>query len=309
MSVSLDLLRTFLAVYRAGSITAAAETVGLSQPAVTAQVKALEQALGRQLFVRLARGVAPTAAADELARAVAGPLDALNGIVGRDAEPYARAVHLGGPAEFMCEVALPRLAPLIARGLRLRTRFGLADDLLAELAAGRLDLVVSVIRPRHRAIRAEPVADEEFVLVGAPGRTPDAPLIAYAEDLPIIRRYWRTVFGRRPLMSAAVVVPDLRGVLALVRAGAGVSVLPAYLCAADLAAGRLVALAEPELPPINPLYLAWHPAAPAHPAVAEVRAHLSAVLRGRAAPAAGPDTAPAGPGAASEGPGAAPAPG
>ncbi|WP_310716583.1 LysR family transcriptional regulator [Nonomuraea sp. 3-1Str] len=167
MSVSLDLLRTFLAVHRTGSITAAAQTLGLSQPAVTAQVRSLEAALDRPLFDRLPRGVAPTAAADELARRVAPSLDTLDAVVGSRL-PAERAVHLGGPAEFLSEQVVPMLAPLVRDGLRVRFTLGLADDLLAGLAAGRLDLVISTIRPRHRGIQAEPVYDEEFVLVAAP---------------------------------------------------------------------------------------------------------------------------------------------
>ncbi|MEU7862600.1 LysR family transcriptional regulator [Nonomuraea sp. NPDC049141] len=283
MSLSLDLLRTFLEVYRAGSITAAAQTLGLSQPAVTAQVKTLEAALDRPLFDRLPRGVAPTAAADELARRVAGSLDALDAVV--DAElPSEQAVHLGGPAEFVCEQVIPLLAPLVRDGLRLRTTFGLSDGLLADLAAGRLDLVVSTIRPRVRGVQAEPAYDEEFLLVASPELAARAdlaemPLISYAEELPIVRRYWRTVFGRRPAMAAQVVIPDLRGVLSAVRAGMGVSVLPAYLCGTDLAAGRLVTLAEPELAPINTGYLAVRSGGLARAPVARVHAHLLTALR------------------------------
>jgi DNA-binding transcriptional LysR family regulator len=104
-------------------------------------------------------------------------------------------------------------------------------------------------------------------------------LVAYAEDLPIVRRYWRTVFGRRPAMAAQVVIPDLRGVLSAVRAGMGVSVLPAYLCRRDLAAGSLVTLAEPGEAPINTGYLAIRAGAQARPAVARVRAHLVQAVR------------------------------
>ncbi|GAA2210233.1 LysR family transcriptional regulator [Nonomuraea monospora] len=288
-SLSLDLLRTFLAVHRTGSITAAAQTLGLSQPAVTAQVKTLEAALDRPLFDRLPRGVAPTPAADELARRVAPGLDSLDEVVASEL-PSDEAVHLGGPAEFLSEVVMPMLAPLVRDGLRLRVSLGLSDDLLNDLAAGRLDLVLSTIRPRLRGVRADPVYDEEFLLVGAPGAGPSAkrlpaagpppqPLVAYAEDLPIVRRYWRTVYGRRPSMTAQVVMPDLRGVLSAVRAGMGVSVLPSYLCRRDLAAGTLVTLAEPEEAPINTGYLAVRSGAQARPAVARVREHLVRELR------------------------------
>ncbi|MFI6319237.1 LysR family transcriptional regulator [Nonomuraea sp. NPDC050556] len=287
MSLSYDLLRTFLTVYRARSVTRAAELLQLSQPAVTAQIKSLEQAVRRPLFERVARGMSPTPAADELAGRVAVPLDALDELVtgdlGEPAEVFGRAVHLGGPAELVCARVLPSLAPMVADGLRLRVTLGLPEELLSALGDGSLDLVISSVRPRRTGLRVEPLCDEEFVLVAAPGwsvsQLERAPLVAYAENLPILRRYWRTVFDTRLTRSPALVVPDLRGVLAAVMAGAGVTVLPRYLCAAELADGRLVALLEPELPPINTLFLASR-AGTQHPAARAVHGHL--LLQGHA---------------------------
>jgi DNA-binding transcriptional LysR family regulator len=283
--LELGLLRTFLAVHRAGSFTAAARLLAMSQPTVTSQIRSLEQQMGRQLFERLPRGVAATAVADELAAEIAGPLDALAAVAERGrpgvATP-AEPVHLGGPAELLCERVLPTLAPLIDQGVRLRVTTGLADELLDGLRAGRFDVVVSTIRPRGRSITAVPLMDEEFVLVAAPewtGRigpvTPqalrDLPLVTYAEDLPIARRYWRHVFGIRLTGQAALVVPDLRGVLSAVVAGAGITVLPRYLCLDELAAGQLVPLLEPEDPPINTAYLAERAGATERPQVTKVR--------------------------------------
>ena len=64
--MELQHLRTFLAVADAGSLTRAAESLYLSQPAVSAQVKALELELGLPLFRRAARGMELTAGGDEL---------------------------------------------------------------------------------------------------------------------------------------------------------------------------------------------------------------------------------------------------
>jgi DNA-binding transcriptional LysR family regulator len=276
MAVSLDLLRTFLAVHREGSLTSAARRLSLSQPAVTGQIRALEAALGRQLFVRQPRGVAPTPVADLLARQVAGALDELETVVAPPPPGATGTVHLGGAAEFLTELVLPALAPLSGTGLRLRVTLGLSDDLVRGLESGALDLAVLTGRPRQRRLVAEPLYDEEFVLVAAPGGDTDpqrAPLVAYAEELPIVRRYWRSVFDTRATRTADVVVPNLHAVLAAVRAGAGFSVLPEYLCRADLAAGRLVVLHAPEVPPLNTLFLAHRSGAPS-PALAAVRARL-----------------------------------
>jgi DNA-binding transcriptional LysR family regulator len=282
MAPSYDVLRTFLAVYRAGSVTRGAELLGLSQPAVTAQVKGLEGELGRPLFVRRARGMLPTPAADQLASRIAGPLDALDDAVFGDHEvaAFGRAVLLGGPAEFTCERAVPALAPMVADGLLLRVTFGLPEELIASLADGGLDLVISTMRVRRRGLRAEPLCDEEFVLVGS-GAVADverAPLVAYAENLPILRRYWRSVYGARLTRQPAVVVPDLRGVLAAVVAGAGVTALPRYLGAEAIADGRLQVLVWPEEAPINTLFLVWREGF-LHAAARDVRDRLLAAGR------------------------------
>lgn len=252
MPYSLDLLRTFLAVHRAGSVTRASDLLGISQPAVTAQVKTLETAVGKPLFERGPRGMLPTKAADELAARVAAPLDALADV---GTVPESRTVHLGGPAEILGTKVLPALAPLVADGLRLRVSFGMPDELATAVASGALDLAICSLRPRSRGLHVTAFYDEEFVLVGAPGHTIDSPLIGYDENLPILRRYWRTVFGTRLNRSPGLTAPDLRAVLAAVVAGAGVTVLPRYLCEAELADGRLHELLTPEVPPLNTLFL------------------------------------------------------
>ncbi|MFG2503116.1 LysR family transcriptional regulator [Streptomyces sp. NPDC048441] len=298
--LDLNLLRTFLAVYRSGSFTAAARLLGLSQPTVTTQIRTLERQVGRELFERLPRGVAPAPFADALAARVVDPLDALAAVTGHggplDGAP-AGPVHLAGPAEMLCHCALPALAPLVEKGVRLRVTTGLTDPLLDELRAGRHDLVIATARPRGRSLSSVALADEEFVLVAAPswaeriggdrritaegpGALHGVPLVTYADDLPIARRYWRHVFGKRLTCEASVTVPDLRGVLAAVIAGAGFSVLPHYLCRDALAAGTLALLHDPEDAPINTGYLVQRPGSADNPHVALVRDHLIQSARG-----------------------------
>ncbi|MEU6084050.1 LysR family transcriptional regulator [Streptomyces sp. NPDC047108] len=291
--MDLSLLRTFLAAYRSGSLTAAARQAGLSQPTVTAQIRTLEGQLGQQLFRRVPRGVTATAVADELAAQIAPHIDALSLITERGLTrraPFAKPLHLAGPAELTSTRVVPALSDLVDRGLKLRVTLGLAEDLLTGLRDGRIDLVVSTIRPRSRGLTVAPLGDEEFVLVGAPrwaatldperlahdgpSALGEIPLISYAEDLPIIRRYWHAVFGTRLTRSPAVVVPDLRAVRAATEAGAGISVLPRYLCTEQLAGGTLVPLLEPEIPPINTFYLACRSGTEDAPHIAAARTRL-----------------------------------
>ncbi|NUP46923.1 MAG: LysR family transcriptional regulator [Catenulispora sp.] len=307
MAEPLDLnqLRTFLTVHRAGSFTAAAHLLGVSQSTVTAQIRALETRLDRELFDRRARGVSPLPYADSLAARIAPALDRLSDVTATGHTPHAEPVHLAGPAEFLGTVGMRLLAPLIAEGVQLRITTGLTDPLLEELRAGRHDLVIATRRPTDPALVAEPFTDEEFVLTAAPDwaewlkarvKTPtatpaqgqaqsqgavlraalaDVPVIAYDTGLPIIRRYWRYVFNDGvPTPARLTTIPDLRGIRAAVVAGAGWSVLPKYLCRAELDSGALCLLHQPDEAPLNTAYLVHRPGGSADPHVTLVRRRL-----------------------------------
>ncbi|MFF4487371.1 LysR family transcriptional regulator [Streptomyces sp. NPDC001544] len=274
--MDLALLRTFVTVHRAGSFTRAAALLGLSQPAVTSQIRTLERQLGRPLFLRQARGVTPTTIGDELAHKAAPHLDALVEIAetGLDEESSSRTLHLAGPPEFTAARALPALTGLTGsdgQGFELRASFGNAEAILEGLAAGHHDLAISTARPRGALLTATPLCDEEHVLIasprwaerigsGSPRRNGAAalenlPVVEVHESLPFVSRYWASVFDSRPSVSGTVIVPDLRAVLACATAGAGLAVLPRYLCDGAIQRGDIVALHEPAVPPLRTYFL------------------------------------------------------
>jgi len=287
-------MQTFLAIYRAGSLTAAAQQLHLSQPAVSKHLRALETKAGRPLFVRLARGVMPTQEGEALARDVAPHLDALASVVATVAGRGAKAtVHLAGPADMLATKALPSLTSLISSGLRVRLRTGIAEDLVHLLASDEVDLVIATRRVEERGVTFDPLFRETLILVGAPAwaarlpggaidRDPKTtlagvPLVAYDEDLPLLRPYWQDAFGASIEDSAAVTVADLRAVCAAVAAGAGISVVPRYLAAELIARGELVELhCAAARHPSNEIFLAYRRAALMRPGIEQVRARLAA---------------------------------
>lgn len=290
--MDLALLRTFVTVHRAGSFTRAAALLGLSQPAVTSQIRTLERQLGRPLFLRQARGVTPTTMGDELAHKAAPHLDALVEIAetGPDNDSSLRTLHLAGPPEFTAERALPALTELTGddgQGFALRASFGNAEETLEGLAAGHHDLAISTARPRGALLTATTLCDEEHILVAAPHwaeqidsaklgpkdapALDDLPVVEVHESLPFVSRYWASVFDSRPAAPGTVVVPDLRAVLACAIAGAGLAVLPRYLCALALERGEVVPLHEPAVPPLRTYFLVVRTGTLAMPHIA--RAH------------------------------------
>ncbi|NGO13184.1 LysR family transcriptional regulator [Streptomyces sp. HC44] len=290
--MDLALLRTFVTVHRAGSFTRAAALLGLSQPAVTSQIRTLERQLGRPLFLRQARGVTPTTIGDELAHKAAPHLDALVEIAetGLDEASSIRTLHLAGPPEFTAERALPALTELTGddgQGLALRASFGNAEETLEGLAAGHHDLAISTARPRGALLTATPLCDEEHVLVASPRwearigsdklhcesapALENFPVVEVHESLPFVARYWAAVFDSRPAASGTVIVPDLRAVLACATTGAGLAVLPRYLCATALERGDVMALLDPAVPPLRTYFLVVRTGTLAMPHIA--RAH------------------------------------
>lgn len=175
-------------------------------------------------------------------------------------------LRLAGPPEFTTTCVLPALAGLVRSGLRLEVTLGRpAEKLLAGLLDGEHDLVISTTSPDPADFTVTELFREEFLLVAAPNVAPEGggpealqgiPMIAYSMERPLIRRFWREVFGEDPEVAPAAAVPDLRGVLSLAVAGAGFTVLPRYLCRRELDSGSLVSLMEPPTPPANTMFLA-----------------------------------------------------
>lgn len=263
----LGTLRSFLAVYRSGGVAKAADVLGLSQPAVSRHVKALERLAGRALFERSGRGIAPTEDAHLLANRIAGHLDALDGaldVMAPGTADSATPVLLGAPADLLEAQVLPRLAPLLAAGAgTLHCRIGLSPELTEALLQDELDLAVvtKIEGAPTRSLYLRHLCDEEFVLIGRPGDPPyhgprdPRPFVGYSRAMPMARRYFRSCWDTLP-PEPVLTVADMRAVVAAIRAGAGLGVVPRYLAQAGLDTGELTLLHRPERPVGNAIYLA-----------------------------------------------------
>ena len=249
-------LRTFLAIYRAGSVTDGAVLRGLSQPAASQQLAGLERSIGSPLFARTSGGVEPTPRGRDLYAQVVDSLDRLEHVlVGLDAGAVAAppaALRFGSTAEFFSYQVVPRIDP---GSPALVARFGNDDQIIELLAHGELDVAVTSTTPGRRSIHAMPIGTKRFVLVGAPALTPPSsvgtieqlgawlmgkPWVAYSAELPMTRRFWQSSLGRAFGGDLRLVAPDLRAVVGAVEHGQGISLLPTFVCTEALAAESIV---------------------------------------------------------------------
>ncbi len=282
-------LHSFLAVYRSGSQTKAAQELFLTQPAISQHIKMLEKYIGRPLFMKAGKYLKPTAAAHQLAFTASAPLDAL-AAMWANVKPSLKTdggiVYLGGIAEFFSTVIAPHLATLNQHGIQLRFEIG-HDILLEKLLQGELDLAQFCSHVVHPGVTIERLFHQQYYLVGAPiwknkmsqkelkkGETTmldKLPWIAYDESLLFIKEYYQAFFNKTFTGRVALMVKDLWSVQAAVVGGLGVTVLPSYFCQEYLKNKKLVLLHQPKIYPHHYFYLGWKDGALRNPRVQWVR--------------------------------------
>ena len=285
--MSLSRLRTFIEVYRQRSITAAARSLNLTQPAVSQHIAGLEATVGKPLFERQTHGVEPTSAADELAADIGNKLDAAEAALAS-----ARARSLGvagtlqiiGHADFMAEKLPQGLLPLLEADVRIRMHTGDGPLVIQMLLDGHCDLGISAHPVTDERLKSEVIFTNSVVAVAAPAvveriRQADnpravlnqEPLLAYNLELSLIDNWLSKNQIPMPDKLPAVVGQDLRALRSLLIQGFGWTVLPEYLCREQLGRGELVAIPPPVGNTEISYNLIWTPGTLRQPRVAHAR--------------------------------------
>lgn len=163
---TLNLLSTFESAARLGSFTLAAAELGVTQAAVSQQIKALEAELNKALFVRAHRRVVLTPAGTALAQTVGGAFSRMAEMIDTLRQPdVPDTVSIGLTLAFNQFWLMPRLPDFRARFPHVRIRL-VADDAPMDLRQARLDVAIRYGKPpfedaishANRAERAFPVA-------------------------------------------------------------------------------------------------------------------------------------------------------
>ena len=165
-----DSYRSLLAVLEEGSLSAAARRLGLTQPTVGRQIEAVEQALGRPLFLRSQRGLVPTDAALALkpyAEALHANAEALVRAASRGQGEVSGAVRITAS-----EVIAAEVLPFILAGLAEREP-GLSfevegSDRTADLMSRAADVAVRMTAPQQQALLAVKAGDVMLGLFATP---------------------------------------------------------------------------------------------------------------------------------------------
>ncbi|WP_437113393.1 LysR substrate-binding domain-containing protein [Streptomyces venezuelae] len=167
---SLAQLRAFAAVAEHLHFRDAASAIGMSQPALSGAVAALEEALGVQLLERTTRKVLLSPAGERLAVRVEAVLDEVEALM-EEADavkaPFTGALRLG-VIPTVAPYLLPTVITLVHEkypDLDLQVHEEQTSSLLEGLTAGRLDLLLLAVPLGMPGVTELPLFDEDFVLV------------------------------------------------------------------------------------------------------------------------------------------------
>ena len=252
----------------------AAALMGVTQPALSAQIAEMEERLGCRLFERGQRGVKIT----EEARLLRPRIERILAEI-RDVEAIARRGRRPMQGRFrlgmiptIAPYLLPRILPEVKRhfpDLNLELREAVTGTLVEETMRGRLDALLAAMPIDEEGLRAEPLfedrfllavpsEDPEFVSPPVPPESPALERLMLLEEGHCLRDQALAVCGSvRPVSMASYGATSLTTLLQMVSHGLGITLIPemAITAGGEPRDMKIVPFADPQ--PSRTICLAW----------------------------------------------------
>ncbi|WP_457391433.1 LysR family transcriptional regulator [Roseateles sp. P5_E1] len=257
-NVNLNRLAVFVAVVETGSLSAAARRLGIATTMVSAHMQRLEREVGASLLLRTTRSLRMTEAGegffDAARQIVADTERAIAAAAGNTAEPRGR-LRVTAPVDYAERVLAPVAVALTQRHPQLQIDV-LAVDRLLDLVAEQIDVAIRIGQLADSELRATRIRSFSAYVVASPSLLEGRAAPAHPGELAALPLIALTVLPQ-PLQcrfnadGEAEQAVRLQSVLSFntasalrsaALAGGGMAMLPDYLVADDLAAGRLVRL-------------------------------------------------------------------
>lgn len=275
--VNFEWYRSFVAVYQIGTVTGAAASLYLTQPAVSQHLASLEVSLGVTLFNRQPRKMIPTDEGKTLYARIIGSINQLESATSdyhKEKTQTRSVIRVGSPAEFFQYKVLELLS---FNKAVFRVHFDTTDRLIEDLANRKLDIVFATKKDTgNKIVEYQKLFNENFILVqsatsqstlkqytDSSNHPPsealllEQPWLSYDNDLPIIRRFWRKTFNARPAIVPTLIIPNLSIILNAIEKDKGISVLPDYICQESIAQGTLSVVDGFQTSVSNDIWLAY----------------------------------------------------
>ncbi len=277
--LSVKQLRYFVAVQQHRHFGNAAKEVCISQPALSMQIKEMEQELGLCLIERSARSISLTPEGEEIAERankILRELQDLKDFAEHAAAPLSGTIHLG-VIPSLAPYILPRLLPALDQSypdLKLDLRETLTATLIDELKHGSLDVVLAALPIDEPDLEELSIFEDHFLLAVSSKRNIDERTRLGAEDLHsenlllleeghCLRDQTLSFCNSvHQSNSANVGATSIATVLHMVAAEYGVTVLPEICADTEIADDRITLLRFSDPQPSRRIGLIWRSSSP-----------------------------------------------
>jgi DNA-binding transcriptional LysR family regulator len=271
-ALTLKHLRAHEATVRHGSVTAAARELLVTPPAITAQLKSLEDLVGAPLYDRTSEGFAPT----EIGRVVLKLAEDIELLVSQT-QQKCRALSAGasGTVTLGAVSTAKYLVPTIVARFRkshpdisVQLVIGNREDMIRGLQRNQYDVLIMGQPPEHLRLDARVLGDHPHIVIASPGHPLAASRTLEVADLTRERFLAREIgSGTRLLMERLFARSGLESSVEIIEmgtnetikqsvmAGLGVAFISAHTCLSELADGRLVTLKVRGLPLVRQWYM------------------------------------------------------
>lgn len=293
--ITLKHLRYFDALARQRHFGRAAEVSAISQPALSLQMKELEDILGAPLVERGARQIGLTPLGEEFAlraRDVLRAVDELGALARASSGPLAGRLRLG-VIPTVAPYLLPRLMRVMSGSfpeIELRPREAVTPKLLRDLHEGRLDLAILALPVGEPSLVEDALFDEEFLLVRHESAQalpvpllvdlPAAPLLLLEEGHCL--RDQAIAACKMPSGPSGEIMEgsSLSTLVQMVGAGIGVTLIPQMAAEVEGRSAPVVLHRLPEPRPKRTIGLVWRRSNPLSDRFVGFAAGLKAAMNG-----------------------------
>ncbi|PWL17622.1 LysR family transcriptional regulator [Falsochrobactrum shanghaiense] len=272
--MELSQLRTLIHVAELGSLSKAADRLHIAQPALSRQIRLLEEELGVRLFERHGRGMILTDQGQDVLRhasRVMTELEEIRAAVADGDAPLRGHIAIGMPPTVSDILAEPLVAAFRENhpDATLRIVSAYSGYLLDWLHRGQIDVAILYDPKSARTLRIQPLLEETLFLIGPPGSglSQNVP-VSFSELenqpmlLPSIGHGLRAILEKSAVecgidIQVRVEADSYSTLKTLVRSGHGATVLPLAPIHRDLAEGELCAAPIIDPVPMRRLVLSY----------------------------------------------------
>lgn len=248
--INLEWLRTFSTIYECNNITEASKKLNMTQPGVSKHLSALESHIGKKLFERTTRKLAPTEYGKFLYSQINTPLQQLDKVAYYSSQRTKKvrpAITIGCTSDFFKKKLIHKIYSF---DMYIVTHFGNEKELIEALEMDKIQLLIGIKKHNTYNHQFTYIKNEELELISSnsidiPGDLEKNELqltkwlqkqiwFSYDNDQGDIKKFWEANFNMNPKIVPRYILPSYIDIIEVLKNNCGLSIVPKHMCEEEI---------------------------------------------------------------------------